>query len=353
MKICFFGSYDRNYSKNTILIKGLAKKNVEVVHCFHPNYCTLFHYPSLFWQFIKNGRDCDLIFVAFYGHYDVWFAWIISKLFGKKVVFDPLVSIYNTRVEDRKYFPEGSLRAKLYFLFDKINCLLVDRVLIDSFEHLKYYQRKLGVLRKKLSVVRLGADEEVVSPKRQGINKNIKILWYGSYQPSQGALEIVKTAMVLEKESLEWILIGDGQQRGEVERFAKQEKLDKVKFLPFMPFEELISNIDKSDIVFGVFGNTIKTRMVIHNKIYHAIAMGKTLLTQNTPAVREILKDGENVLLVEPNTEDISRMLKSLLRNPKKIQIIGRNARQIFLKKFTSKQITKRLLKVFGETLAN
>lgn len=351
MTICFFGSYERNYSKNVILLKGLKKKKIKVVHCHHPNYFTLSHYPSLFWQFLNKARDADIIFVAFFGHYDVWFAWILGKIFKKKVIFDPLVSIYNTRVEDRQYFKKNSLRAKFYILFDRLNVHLAELVLLDTYEHFKYFQKMFGLSERKTAIVRVGADEEMLVPVKKHANQPTRALFYGSYQPSQGALRIIQSANLLKKEDIAWIFIGNGQQRALVENYAKIKHLKKTTFLETMPFQELVKYIINADIIFGVFGNTIKSKMVIHNKIYQGTALGKVVITQDTKAVREIFTDKKNIILTQPNKKSISEGIIKLLNNKKEIQRIGRGARQLFLKQLTSKQITDELVAKFKKLM--
>jgi glycosyltransferase involved in cell wall biosynthesis len=354
MKICFFGSYDRTYPKNVVLLNGFKKLNLQIIHCHHPQYFTLTHYPSLFWQFIKKGRKADLIFVAFFGHYDVWFAWVLGKLFQKKVVFDPLISIYNTRVEDRKYFKEGSLRANFYRLFDWVNLMLSDRVFIDTEEHFKYYNKMFGLSKSKTDIVRVGADEQVLVPSKIKLNKKVKkILFYGSYQPSQGVYLIIQVANYLKNKNIDWIFIGNGQDRAKVENYAKKNKLKKVSFLDPMPFTKLVIYIDTSDIVFGIFGDTIKSNMVIHNKIFQGIAMEKVVITQDTKVVREILTNEVSVILLTPDPKKIGDKITELITHRGEMIKIAKEARRVFLKSFTSTQVAKQAIDGFNKTLRN
>lgn len=344
MKICFFGSFERNYSKNVVLLKGLNNLGIEVVFCHHPNYFTFSHYPSLLYQFIKKGMKTDVIYVAFYGPYDVWFAYIIGKLFNKIVVYDPLVSIYNTRIEDRKYFSPDSWRAKFYIWFDYMTVVLSDLVVMDTMTHYKYWNRMFGLKKNKTLLVRVGADETVLIPKKIKPGKKLKLLFYGSYQPSQGALNIIQTAKILKNENLDWILIGNGQQREEVQQFAIDNKLTQVKFLDFMSFQELSNYINKADIVFGALGTTIKTNMVIHNKIFQGIAMGKVVVTADTDAVKEIAVDNKNIILVKSDPKIISQRIKRLINDRKKIDKISQEARQVFLDNFTTTKVAQSLI---------
>ncbi len=344
MKICFFGSFDKNYSKNVVLLKGLTQKNVQVIHCYHPNYFTLAHYPSLLWQFLTKALETDIIYVAVFGHYDVLFAFILGKIFRKIVIFDPLISIYNTRVEDRKYFTPESFRAKFYIWFDSMNVALSDLVVMDTWTHFEYWHKNFGLKKSKTILVRVGADETVLIPKPTKNNKKIRLLFYGSYQPSQGALNIIETANLLRDEGWDWTFIGNGQQREEVQNYAKKHNLEKVKFIDSMSFEKLSSYINNSDIVFGALGTTIKTNMVIHNKIFQGLAMGKVVVTSDTDAVKEIIRDNKEAILVKADPKYINKRIKELIKNKQKIDQISNNARELFLNNFTSIKIAESLI---------
>lgn len=352
MKVCFFGSFNPDYSRNIVLTKGLKKIRVPFEICTHPNYFSLNHYTSLFKQFLKKARDCDIIFVGIFGHYDVIYAWLLAKLFKKKLIFDPLISIYNTRIEDRKYFPRKSFRAILYKMMDRVNIYLSDRVIIDTNAHFEYFHKNFGLKEKKMSIVRVGADESTLLPRKiSKKNKKFSVLFYGSYQPSQGSLKIVQAAKILRDNEIEWILIGDGQDRPKVENYVEREKLEKVSFLPFMKFDKLVKYINRADVLLGIFGNTIKSNMVVHNKIYQAIAMGKVLITQDTPAVREVLKNDYDAILITPDPKVMAEAIISLIKTPALISRISKSARKTFLNNFTTTSIGIQAREAFSKVI--
>ncbi len=54
--------------------------------------------------------------------------------------------------------------------------------------------------------------------------------------------------------------------------------------------------IAKSDLCLGIFGNTEKTTRVIPNKVF-PLAMKKPIITGDTPAIREVFRDHDHLLL--------------------------------------------------------
>jgi len=52
--------------------------------------------------------------------------------------------------------------------------------------------------------------------------------------------------------------------------------------------------------VLGIFGTSAKAGRVIPNKVFQALACGAPVVTADTAAARELLRDGESALLVPP-----------------------------------------------------
>ncbi len=67
----------------------------------------------------------------------------------------------------------------------------------------------------------------------------------------------------------------------------------------------------------GIFGASEKARRVIPNKAFQAMACGTPLVTADTPAARELLRDDESALLVPPDdAEALAAALRRLASEP-------------------------------------
>ena len=60
----------------------------------------------------------------------------------------------------------------------------------------------------------------------------------------------------------------------------------------------------RSDLCLGIFGTSPKARRVIPNKIFDALACARAVLTGDTPAVRELLRPGNDVWVCPPGDPD-------------------------------------------------
>ena len=292
MKICFFGIYNPEYSRNRILISGLKENNCEVVECRAEaksgRFLKYFNLCKEYWK-IRN-RKFDRVIVAFPGQTVVWLARI---LFGRKIIFDAFTSLYDSEVFDRKNAKEKSLKA-LYFKFlDRYACKLADKILLDTNEHIKYFVKEFGISGEKFIRVFVGADTAVFYPSAVGDSfrppgDKFIVHFHGSNIPLQGVEIILGAAKILETEKdISFNIIGTSIKNQYAKRGFKN-----INFIGNVPYEKLPEHISRADVCLGIFGNTNKARRVIPNKVYEYAAMGKPVITLGTPAVREAFAPG-------------------------------------------------------------
>jgi glycosyltransferase involved in cell wall biosynthesis len=127
---------------------------------------------------------------------------------------------------------------------------------------------------------------------------------------------ILRAARLAREEAFEWVLIGQGQQGELVRRMLEEEPLPRLRWIPWVPYEELGRWIGEADVCLGIFGASGKAARVIPNKVFQVIAAGRPLVTRDSPAIRELLEDGlkedSGVYLVPP--ADPEALLNALRR---------------------------------------
>ena len=113
MRVCYFGTYEKDYPRNRVIIKSLRKKGIDVVECHYPiwerqsdktgSYLSafsllvllirlLFGYMFLIAKFLRVG-NFDYLMVGYIGQADVYLARMLLLFRRKPLVFNPLISI--------------------------------------------------------------------------------------------------------------------------------------------------------------------------------------------------------------------------------------------------------------------
>lgn len=157
---CYFGlrDFDPTYARNRVLIKGLEQNSQTVVFCRTAERGAL-----AIWRLVKefnaNKKNFDAVII---GYSDSRLPVIIIKLlFSKLVVWDAFYSIYDAYVYDRQLVKPRSLKALYYWLLEWLNCLLADRILLDTNAHIDYFVKTFRVRKSKFIKVLIGADDAV------------------------------------------------------------------------------------------------------------------------------------------------------------------------------------------------
>lgn len=337
--VCYFGSYDPDYARNRIIVKGLKANGVKVYQC-QASGLIFSRYLKLLKYFIKYKDQCHAIIVGFPGHYDVPLAFILGKLFAKKTFYDVFASTYETYVLDREVIKKDSLRSRFFYFIDWFGLKLADYVIIDTLAHGKFYSKLYGLSSEKQILVYVGSDTDYFFPRK--VKEETDVLFYGSYQPLQGAEVIIKAASLLPK--IKFKMIGEGQTRKYCEDLAKKLKLKNVEFVDWLSLEKLAKEISKAKITLGVFGVSPKANIVIPNKVYDYLASSKAVITGNTDAARELLENYKNAVLVPMGNYLVLAKEISELIIAKKRQNIAENAHKLFIDKFKPALIVKRLV---------
>ena len=95
---------------------------------------------------------------------------------------------------------------------------------------------------------------------------------------------------------------------------------------------EVPEKLAEADVCLGIFGDTEKAQRVIPNKVYEAMAMGKPVITGDTPAARWLLTHREHAFLVPvANSKAIADAVIELMKNRHLRDRLSHNGRQIFL----------------------
>jgi glycosyltransferase involved in cell wall biosynthesis len=333
MKVAFWGTFDRGKPRNRILLRGLAENGVEVLECHSDVWRGvedksrlrgprrlgfllrwLAAYPGLIVRYLRLPRH-DVTLVGYLGQLDVLVLWPFARLRRIPVVWDAFLSLYDTVVHDRALVSPRHPLARLLYAWEWLAGRAASRVLLDTHAHAEYFAHLFHLPQQRMASVLVGAEPEVfpaiASAEHEG---PVRVLFYGQLIPLHGVETILRAAEKDErdikdlkdlKDGFEWVIIGQGQEEERVRRMLAAAPVARLRWIPWVPYEELAEHIRAADVCLGIFGGSAKAGHVIPNKVFQIVSCGKPVITRDSPAIRELLSDGDpGVYLVPPADPD-------------------------------------------------
>ncbi len=264
------------------------------------------------------------------------------------VVFDPLISKYMTNIKDYKKYNKFGYEALRSLYRDLRSTSKADFIIFDTHAHQNYFIKKYNLSSNKTGIVYVGANTKDFKSKPQlekQNNKKFRIGFVGNFIPLQGVLNILEAAKLLkDRKDIEFVFIGNGYEYKKAVEFKQQNNLLQVIFEGRVDYTNLDEHINNFDLCLGIFGNTIKSNLVIPNKIFNYASCGRPILTMETPAVMEVFKHKKNIYLCKAEAGEIAKSIKSLKANPELRKELGENGFNTVCQDYNEKKIATALL---------
>jgi glycosyltransferase involved in cell wall biosynthesis len=254
------------------------------------------------------------VIVGYPGHFDVPAAKRIAR--GRPVIFNPLVSLHETLVEDRERFAAGSAPARLLLRVDRMALRRADLVVADTEQNARHLAELGALPADQVAVCFVGAEERLFAPGWRP-PESFHALFIGKLIPLHGLETILAAARLVPE--IPFRVVGSGQLDA-----LLRERPPNVEWVEWVEYERLPAEIQRAGCALGVFGTSPKAGRVIPNKAFQALACGTPLITADTPAAQELLRDGESALLVPPGDPDaLATAVRRLAGEPELAQSIG------------------------------
>jgi glycosyltransferase involved in cell wall biosynthesis len=240
----------------------------------------------------RPGARFDAVVVGYPGQLDLPAARRAAR--GAPVVFNALVSLWDSLVGDRARFGPGSLAARALRALDRRALRAADVVVADTEAHGDFLAELAGIPRDRVRVCLVGAEERIFRPPW---GPREPPLFVGKLIPLHGLPTILEAARRAPDLTLR--IAGSGQLEPLLDT-----RPGNVEWTRWIPYEELGERVRSAACALGIFGTSAKAARVIPNKAFQALACGTPLVTADTPAARELLVDGESALLVPAGDPD-------------------------------------------------
>lgn len=355
--VCYVASYDPDYSRNvdTVRVLRAAGARVEVVRgpaglerlsaTGSPRRTALAGLRLAFGSLIRAGDvalrllRCRVLVVGYFGQADMLLLAPIARATGRPVVFNPLVTLSDTIVEDRRLVAKRSPAAAIIRRIDRWSLRLADLVLVDTPENARYVTELAGQGDLETFVIPVGVDPTIYYPapdagRRE--RRELDVLFYGTFIPLHGVATIIQAAalLYLSRPDIRFELIGGGQQYDAARELADSLNATNIRWTDWLPYSGLGRRLREADVALGIFDGGEKASRVIPNKVHQALACGIPVVTRDSPAARQLVADSESALLVPPDDpEALASALCWLADDPEarhRIGSLGRKAWEEF-----------------------
>jgi glycosyltransferase involved in cell wall biosynthesis len=297
VRVLYFGTYERAYPRNAQVVSCLRKAGIEVLERHEPVWDAIDQKwaaggKALAGLAVAQGRllarpgpESDVVLVGYPGHADLLAARRAAR--RRPVVFNPLVSLADTFVAERKRFRSGSLGSRAMRGLDRLAFRSADVVVADTEAHARLFAA-LGA--RRIEAIFVGAEERLFGPCRKPPERPL-CLFVGKLAPLHGIETILSAARHLP--DVAFRLVGSGQLDPLVRDLPWN-----VEHVPRVAYEALPNEYHRATVALGVFGTTPRAGRVIPNKVFQALACGTPLVTADTVAARELVRDRQSALLV-------------------------------------------------------
>lgn len=294
-KIIFIAGARESYPRNANALK-ILRENFEVKTITSDANNYLVRFASVTLKFLFSRKNVDAIYIGWMGHPLVMFSKLIST---KPIIFDVFISLYDSICLERKSVKAHSLLGKLLFWIDKISCQLADQVIVDTETHREFFIETFELKPERVKVFYICADENLFKPMLVDKTDKFVLEFHGGFIPLQGVEYIIRAAKILEKQNnILFRFLGNGRDLKAAKKLSQNLNLNNIEFLDtFAPIEKVPRFINESDVALGIFGIAEKTRRVIPNKVYEAMACKKAVISADTTAIKELFTDGKDILL--------------------------------------------------------
>ncbi len=320
MRVLMLGAFDPAYPRHAILQAGLEANGVTVIPRRLPKNAGTAARVKLLVGALPALNDFDALLIPAFNQMLAPLAWALAR--RAPVLLDYMVGLADVNA-DRE--TATGARAALFQQIDRFNLRMLDSM-TDTAAHRDYFAVSLGADVGRVRVVPVGVVEHWLTVPPPPLTPPYTVTFIGTYIPFQGVDVILRAAALLRGDSrLRFRLIGSGQTYPAMARLADELRLDNVSFdAGFYTFGDLQKRLQESTFILGVFGAAEKTGYVVPNKVFDGLAMGRPVITADSPALREWFTPGDHVVAIPPgDPEALASALQSLASDPARIAALG------------------------------
>lgn len=258
-----------------------------------------------------------------------WTAVLAGKLFGKPV-------LVRAGYPWGRNFREAGNQGIKVAVIDCLEALTVKHAhtLMLTTESIKQYIiSKHRIQPDKIAIVPNYVDTELFRPNPDIKSAKKRVCFVGRLNPIKNLTLLIEAASQISGISL--VLVGDGEQRKELESFAAQYGV-KAEFRGVLPHQQIPIEINRSEVFI------LPSRYEGHPKaLIEAMACGAAVIGTDVVGTQDVIQHEKTGLLCPPTVSGIKSSLHRLLADHNLRKQLGNEARSYTEREFSLNRIVE------------
>lgn len=282
-------------------------------------------------RLLLQHRAGDWVYVPYPSAFLLWLLSWLPRRWRPRCVCDAYITLWDSLFQDRGMGVAGGRLSRL-LLRAEIRALgAATHVIVDTQANAQHIHRLFGVPLERIHAFPLALDTALLpaGDGARGTGNNTHVVFIGTFVPLQGTTVIAQAIDKLRRQdSLEFTLIGDGQQADEASRWL-QDNPAVTWLRGWQPPGIIATHLARADICLGVFGGDGKAARVLPFKLYMALAAGKAIITQRAYST----PDGcppIPAITCDATPEALAEAITRLAQDPEKRAQLARQSHDYF-----------------------
>jgi len=305
--------------------------------------------------FLKSARilrkvNPDVVVLNYPSPYTGLLGLLEGKIWKKPIVldFNDLIAQYSINLIK---INKNSFKAKLLILIQHYIIKNSNKVIAQT-RFITRYTVSLGVSEKKIAIIPNGVDTKNFHSHRfnaaqvktkLGLSNEKLCVYCGRLDDWAGINIISKLCDIARTKKLnaKFVLVGS--------RAENVVDKENVIFLGEIPYEKIPSILTTADVILVPFPNNEVSHAASPLKLFEGMAMQKPIIASKVSGIEEIVSDGENGFLADPdNINEWIKKLERILNSEKLAATVGQNARRTIEEKFDWSLLAKQYEEVLN-----
>jgi glycosyltransferase involved in cell wall biosynthesis len=174
------------------------------------------------------------------------------------------------------------------------------------------------------------------------------VLYAGAHGMSNDLGTALQAAKLLEdNDVIQFVFVGDGKEKGNLLRQAKEMDLSNVLFLKPVAKEEIGEPMAAADCCLAILKPIDLYKTTYPNKVFDSMAAGKAVILAIDGVIRQVVEEAGAGIFVPPGIPAaLAKTVLEMEKNRSNTRAMGLAGRQFVVEKFNRQKFTQDFIRL-------